>query len=243
MRRAVLGVLVCALPLAPSAPVVHASEPATVDAPARAGDAVIVDPDDPAKQVVSGGSTTEFTIRLPDGAACPGDSANDQWRVQTFLVPASDDPGQLRYGEVGPDGDGRWSVYDVDTRPYIHGLTEPNALAGSPGRISALPVFSFAVFPPGILPPGDYRVGVACTLMRQTAVYWDTALTLSADAADEPAQLTWRLTSAPASASTNSNGSGVVLIVVLAAAAALATVAVVLWRRSHRSLQLAKEIS
>ena len=34
-------------------------------------------------------SDTTFTLRLPAGAACTGDSANDGYRVQSYMVRAS----------------------------------------------------------------------------------------------------------------------------------------------------------
>jgi hypothetical protein len=211
----------------------------------RAGDAAVVAAGDHGATLDHGGSTTTFTIALPSGADCPGDSEHEQWRVQSFLVPIGDDPGTLRYGIVGPQGTNQYALYDVDTHPFVDVLTPPNAVSGRHGAIPAIPAIDFAVFPPGLLPPGRYRVGIACTLFRVTATYWDTEIVIAADVADHPAQLTWR-SAAATTGSGNSTGAGsrltsipVLLVAVLAAAGATAgTIAV--RRRSRRSLITAK---
>ena len=73
--------------------------PSTTPRPGKAGSAtatiVVGGSDD--ETVARGGSATEFSLALPDGAACPGDSATGNWRVQSFLVPAADDPGTFTY--------------------------------------------------------------------------------------------------------------------------------------------------
>jgi hypothetical protein len=194
-----------------------------------AGEVVVVEADNLAKELTGGGSATVFTLRLPDGASCPGDSANDQYRVQSFIVPSADDPGIFTYGSIKPDGEGRWALYGVDTRPFVHALTERNDGAGLPGRIGGLPPLSFAVFPPGELPEGAYRIGVACTRFRKTERYWDTELMLLTGPDDEPGQLRWHLASVdPSSGDGSSGATGLALV---AAAAALVAF---LARRSTR---------
>ena len=63
----------------------------------RAGTAQIVTADD---QSV-GGSRTAFALRLPNGASCPGDSADDGYRVNSFVVPAT-----VRVEDIAFDGQG-----------------------------------------------------------------------------------------------------------------------------------------
>lgn len=209
----------------------HGRSWATVDGPVDAGAIEFVDPDT-RQPMESGDSNSVFSFGLPLDAACPGDSANDDWRVQSFLIPASDDPGALEYGVIRADGDGRFAVYTVDTRPYMHFLTEQNGAPGLPGRVDQSPRLTFAVFPAGTLPAGNYRLGVACTYFRETARYWDTEIVIE-DAADvHPGQFRWRLAEPPSAPSEVDSDSSVVtpaLLVTIGLAAAGA-----LWFGSRR---------
>jgi hypothetical protein len=163
----------------------------------RAGDATVINGRNGSELLDRGGSATSFSLRLPEAAACPGDSASQNYRVQTFVVPATDDPARLTYESQGPAGNGRWALYDVNTTPVVQALTEMAAGPGQPGRITPLPQLSFAVFPPGTFPDGRYRIGVACTAWSETMRFWDTEIDIVADPADDPAQLQWAVVGAP----------------------------------------------
>lgn len=162
-----------------------------------AGQAVIVRAGAPSQELERGGSADEFALRLPDDASCPGDSANDGYRIQTFIIPADEDPGTLTYESIKPAGEGRWGLYQPDSRPFVQGLTEMNQGPGEPGRIGGLPVFTFAIYPPRLFEDGAYRIGVACTLYNETERFWHTTIALTNDRTDEPAQVRWRAASAP----------------------------------------------
>lgn len=210
MTHLPLVLVAATLPLL-TAPHVKASVP-PVTAPdtssvlaARSGDVTVVDGDHADRPLTKGGSATEFNLRLPAGAECPGDSEHDDWRVQTFIVPADVDPGTLQYTVIGPAGLHQYAIYDKYTQPIVDQNLIANDTAGSPARIDSFFPMSFAVFPPGEIPPGNYRMGVACTWFGATADYWDTELVVSETPDDQPAQLSWRLASAAADAPT-SNG-------------------------------------
>jgi hypothetical protein len=179
---------------------VLASASPTVDAPVDGGDVRVVDFFAPEDELAGGVSSTVFTLTVPDGAVCPGDSANDQWRLQSFVVPATVDPAELTFGGNDPVGDGNWSLYGASTSPYVDELTEPNTMPGQPGRIPSIPALSFAVFPPDTLPDGEYRIGLACTLLREPAIFWDTRLEVVSDPDDEPGRMRWSVIDAPATA-------------------------------------------
>lgn len=193
-----------------------------VGSPSRAGDAVPVDPINQSKDLTHGDSDTKFSLRLPAGAACPGDSANDQWRVQSFLIPATDDPGAIHYGVIGPEGTTQFALYQVNTRPFTDTFTQPNSAPGHAGSIPAIAELSFAVFPPGTLPDGTYRVGIACTYFRETAMFWDTEIVI--ESSSKPGHLTWRLTNAPEAAGDSGGSFPWVLAVGVVLIAAAATV-------------------
>ncbi len=170
---------------------------ATVGPPIHGGNVVVVEAENRTKAITNAKSATRFTLQLPADAKCPGDSAHDQWRFQTFIVPASVDPGTLDYGVIGPQGKDQFALYGVNTNPVVDSLLQQNQAAGQPGVIPPIDPLSFAVFPPGTLPSGHYRLGVACTLARKTSTYWDTEVVLTATPSDKPGQLIWRLASAP----------------------------------------------
>lgn len=188
-----------------------------------------------------GGSRTPFSLQLPDGAACPGDSANDDYRLQSFVVPAGVDPGGLTYESTKPAGDGFWALYAVTSDPYVQGLTSVALNPDDPGIIDGLPAFDFAVFPPGTLAEGVNHIGIACTLLNETVRYWDTEIVLTNTPADTPAQLTWVVAEAPARSSSSSPrlpwvGLGVLVLAVIGGA-------VVLSRRRRPSASRPKENS
>lgn len=197
------------------------------------GDVTIVEPADPTAELTEGGSDTDFSLRLPDDAVCPGDSFNDQWRVQSFLIPVADDPALLEWDEVGPAGEGRYPLYQLNTSPFDFQLTIPNEQPGQPGRLAPIPAFDFGVFPPGELPPGRYRVGIACTLFRDTDRFWDTEIDVVADAGDEPAGFRWTVAGASADAG---SGDGSRFVWILGGAALVATVVMFALRRSQTAV-------
>ena len=67
----------------------------------------------------------------------------------------------------------------------------PRPTRANPGLISDLPNFSWGVLLPDEMKPGDYRIGIACSLFNETTRYWDTSYTIVADSSDEPAQFRW----------------------------------------------------
>jgi hypothetical protein len=170
----------------------------------RIGDVSVRNGTDPQRALDAGGSLTPFVTDLPKGAACPGDSANDDYRVQTFIVPASDDPGSLSYESVKPAGDGRWAINNVFGTRLVHLATEMNSNAGTPGLIPELPQMNLSRISPGSLADGRYHLGVACTLGDATVRYWDTDLEITTDPVDQPGQIRWAVVGSMAPAA----GSG-----------------------------------
>lgn len=205
---AVLAALLVFVTWLLTGPVVRAAGPPTTAAATSAGIGPAVDlgeviPIDPAERtsaLAGGVSATQFELQLPADASCPGDSLHDQWRVQSFIIPVAGDPGAIAYGVNGPEGKNQYALYELNTSPYTDILTRANSTAGAPGAVNAVPALSFAVFPPGTLPTGRYRMGIACTFFRETAQYWDTEVDLTATPDDEPGQMIWRLVDPPANA-------------------------------------------
>ena len=173
-----------------------------------------------------GGSRTQFSLRLPPGSSCPGDSANDGYRVQSFIVPGADDVSTLTFRSVSPQVPGGYALYDLVTNPFIQAQTADARAPGQPGLIINIPNFSFAVFPPGRLPPGRYHVGIACSLHNNTVRYWSTDLVLSAAPDDQPAHLRWQVADLPLH-----HQRGFVAPVLIGGAGVAILTTIVLWRR------------
>ena len=132
-----------------------------------------------AATMVPSTGTTSFRIQLPGGASCPGDSATDGYRWQTFLAASSVDITQVTYLAGIPTGPGGAQV-DV---LYTSGnpVSEMNT-AVTTGAIVGLPTsFEFTVFPANYLAAGAHRLGVACTLNGTVEKYWATTLQLGLD--------------------------------------------------------------
>jgi hypothetical protein len=230
------------LGLAPHA-VVPVAFAQSVDEPVDLGVVTIVSPT--RETLTSGDGNTVFGLRLPAGASCPGDSENDQWRVQTFIVPADVDPATLTYDSIGPVGDGRFALYGIDTNPQVHGLTAPNGGTGLPGLIIGLRSMSFEVFPPGTLADGMYRIGVACTYFRETASYWDTVIEIARDPANRPAEMRWENAAPfdPGVVDAGESGSNSNLGLIAASGAAVVAALGLLARRSRRKPPIHQEMS
>ena len=177
-----------------------------------AGEAVVVAGEGSTRRLAGGGSATEFSVRLPVGASCPGDSANDGYRVQSFMVPTTVTPPAIQFDGLGPapNAYGDWEtfrqpLYDTATKPFVSALTAVAVAPGRPGAIVNIPPLSFAVYGPGELPPGRYHLGIACTLANRPVTYWDTEVVVAGASDDKPAGITWKLANA-AGATTSSNG-------------------------------------
>lgn len=197
MRRAAASLLAIVGSI-PALLVTGEASAATV-VPVDSGDVIIADADDPSTALTGGDGTTAFVVRLPDGSACPGDSFNDQWRVQSFMIPANDDVGSLSYGVIGPEGEQQLALFGADeaASSFANILMPANSVAGQPGRIASTPPFSLAVAAGETISSGTYRIGIACTLFGDTDRYWDAEIEVSQASNGLPDDLSWRLSGTP----------------------------------------------
>ena len=178
--------------------------------PTRSGDLQVLSLTDAGRTVADGGSSTTFVIKLPDGAACPGDSANDDYRVQGFLVPRGVDPAKITYNSIGPVGANQIALYKTDTDAFVHAFTEPNETTGQPGLIPAIPPLTFGDYAPDAVAPGHYTVGIACTYFGTTTNYWDVPMDIASDLNDEPAHIHWTVVGGAPAGSSSGSSSGFV---------------------------------
>lgn len=166
--------------------------------------------------LTSGGSATRLAILPPQNAACPGDSATDGYRVQTYVVPANVDPSTLSFDNVGPTPYGlgaefRQPLYTPTGDGYVNASTATTPV----GMLTDIPIFSFEIYTPdgpSLLPPGTYNLGFACTKgpvgPTQVTRFWNMQVTFIADPNDKPAGLTWEVVvGTPAEESSTSSSS------------------------------------
>ncbi|MBA2608267.1 MAG: hypothetical protein H0U92_04985, partial [Actinobacteria bacterium] len=158
----------------------------------NAGAATVVTPagSGGGQPLTAGTKDTDFSLKLPSGAACTGDSANDGYRVQSYHVPASVDPSTLTFDASGPIPNGvganfRQPLYQTNSSPYVDAQTAPASPAPGPGPIVNIPAFDFSQYDATTLPAGTYNIGIACTKgsasPTQQDKFWNVQLNFAAD--------------------------------------------------------------
>ncbi len=113
----------------------------------------------------SGTGDTVWSIKLPPGASCSGDTAIDNFHVFTYVVPASVDPGTLKFGSGGPENNPatEFPLVDDGGSPQIALNT---GIGTGQVPVPALPRMKWAnpptPFDSSLIPPATYNVGIAC---------------------------------------------------------------------------------
>jgi hypothetical protein len=207
----------------------------------RAGNVVVTGGEAFEPGVQAGGSATVFGLDLPADAACQGDSASDNYRVMSFLVPDELDPGSLRYEELKPVGDGAWSLWEESTDPFINALTSQSE--GDLPALVSVPRFTFSVLLPGEMSPGDYRIGIACALDNETTRYWDTPFTIVTDSSDAPAQFRWTATAQDVGSTRETGFARPLAVVLIATGVVIGAVALVRRRPNNHSPRSQEKLS
>ena len=192
-------------------------------APNPSGRVVVVNGSGSSEPLGAGGSDVIYSVRLPKGAACPGDSAHSDYRVQSYLVPTNAEPAKIVYQSIGPKVPGALALYKATTNAFVNEQTANAEKRGAPGTILPPPDMTFAIFTPADLHPGRYHMGIACSLYNVTKRYWaGQDIVFTADAKDKPGGFTWRLVGSQAAVSSGSSAkpvaaavTGVVILVVV----------------------------
>jgi len=149
--------------------------------------------DHPGHNINMGGSQTTWTITLPPGAACSGDTTHN-FTVWSFLLDPSYNLNNVVFGGVGSGGMGgdggpipntggsgfANSLYDTGSNAYFAKATAPGT-----GQVIGIPSFNFANFSvdgsAGVaLPTGPYQIGIACADgTNHVDKYWATNIVFS----------------------------------------------------------------
>lgn len=241
------AIVAIALGLSVVSAAAQADPPDPEDAPRRE----LLVADGTGRALDGGGSDTPFYLELEGESECPGDSANDQYRIDSYMVPVDADPTELVFTAGGPmppefkDYETfRMPLYKFSTDRYSGEVTGQAVEPGGPGPIPQLPPFTFGVYieEPSVpdyeggLPSGSYRIGVACTYAGRMTNYWETTIELAQDAADEPVGISWTVTGPqPTALAAADPASSTLVYWVLALAAVMAMAAYLLHRSSQRA--------
>jgi hypothetical protein len=215
--------------------VAHAGPDVQVDA-RDAGAATITEVDNPNTLLTEGESETPFSLRLPEGAECPGDSKSDQWRVESFVIPAVDDPADIVFESFSLAADTHWPLLGVDSTKFLAQFMPENPAPGLPGQIPDLPAFSFELYGRNQLPEGRYKLGIACSYYNQIGPFWATEIDILYDSEDQSSDFQWQVVRPPADANANGaqDSSSSSLWVVAVGAAAVGAILLLLRHRNSR---------
>lgn len=195
----------------------------------RVGAAVVVGSDF-TTPLDHGNSKTTFSLSLPNGASCPHDSIDGNYRVQSFIVPAAADVMALHWIDVGPQHPHAWGLFMADTNAWVNEPTQKAETKGGKGLIVNIPPFVFSSFSPGDIPAGKYKIGVACTLFGKTQQYWSTNVVMRDDPQDHPAQIAWSVVDPPAR---HASKRGATLGLTIAVFGGLLVLGLLVRRRNH----------
>ena len=119
MILALLGFMIIQLPVAG----VNLAGASETDVDSNSIVVVAGDGPNAGKQISDGKGSTSFSFILQGKSECQGDSAEGNYRIQSFIVPQTVDPKSLTFESTKPAGVGNWALYDVNTRPYVQDLT------------------------------------------------------------------------------------------------------------------------
>ena len=128
-----------------------------------------------------------FTVVPNSPATCPGDNASGNFLWHTFLVDDSVDPFTLHFSSTGPiltspDDAGKVAVALRDRDGRRVASMAPDVSSAS---ISGIPTLSLSGTASFELRPGNYRIGIACTLgspgPEQVKSLWSTSVGIASE--------------------------------------------------------------
>ena len=151
-------------------------------------------------------STAQFTVGLPTGAACTGDTATDGYHVYSYLVPRGTNVATVTF--VGQPSTG-YGLF-TSTGSYVG----PINTAPTTGVVPTLPinlewgsvVASHSWLSALLASGGVWEAGLACANSSGAVTdYWNTEVTFSASASDSGG-FTWSASTQTTTATTTTTG-------------------------------------
>ncbi len=157
----------------------------------------------------SGSSSTPFSLKLPQGAACAKDGLNGG-RWHTYMVPSSEDPAGISFAGNGAlVGSSMGSGGTGTFRQNLFNPQGSNVRGQAPSTGDAviinIPAFSFVVWSPGNIPVGTYNIGIACVVLDPPARdnFWNARIEI-VDAPGDPLGVSWNAVATPTSTTSSS---------------------------------------
>jgi len=138
-------------------------------------------------QADSGGSADNFTVNLPAGAACPGDTTSGGYLIDSYFVPQSTDVTTLSFTGGFPS-----TGYALYNSTNNHPFEAANTNSGT-GQIAGIPqTLQFGAQVTRSHPTkatllagsGVWEVGIACDLNGTLTSYWNTQVTFTPSTTD-----------------------------------------------------------
>jgi hypothetical protein len=135
----------------------------------------------------SGGSADLFTVNLPAGAACPGDTTTGGYLIDTYLVPQSTAVTSLTFSGGFPS-----SGYSLYNSTNNHAFNAANTNTGT-GQIAGIPQtlqflnqvnHSHPTIATLLAVSGVWEAGIACELSGALTYYWNTQVTFTGSQTD-----------------------------------------------------------
>jgi hypothetical protein len=163
----------------------------------RAGDALVINPATN-KELTGGGSKQPFVVEVPDQGACRGSSSRNGYFVSSFITSAANDPTTLSFDADGPHTRTgvAFPLFDATHSSYVERNTDQPRSGSTEGAVLPTGSLTWTDFDTSALPPGSYRVGLACiasgNATRVVDRYWDRAVSFTADASD-PSGFVWKV--------------------------------------------------
>jgi hypothetical protein len=153
----------------------------------------------------SGGSTTQYTITLPSGASCDGDTASNGYHVFSYLVPEGTNPTAVSFATGLPTDypDAPTGLFTATGNYYgpANTAVSTGQIINIPGNLEFAPMLTRGLPLGTLLYNGDtsgvWEAGIACANSTGAVTdYWNTEITFTSSGSD-PHGFTWSDTPGP----------------------------------------------
>jgi hypothetical protein len=136
------------------------------------------------KQNGGGTSAGNFTLRIPAGAVCPGDSVSGGWHVSAFMTLVSD-PSTLNFSGGDPTPAGFGTSFNQPLRDTSGNPIDNLPVNVGDGAVINIPNMSFSSFDLGNFDTTAtrvYNLGLACVQNGTTMdKFWSVKMTITPD--------------------------------------------------------------
>jgi hypothetical protein len=155
--------------------------------------------------LASGGSATQYTLTLPAGASCTGDTATDGYHVFSYLVREGTSPAAISFASGLPADypDAPTGLFDSTGNYYgpANTAVSTGQIVSIPGNLEFAPMLSRGLSLSKLLYTGStsgvWEAGIACANSTgAVSDYWNTEVTFTSSGSD-PNGFVWADTPGP----------------------------------------------